>query len=317
MRDAPVAARSARPRQDAAGTPDRRPATASVIVTTCNEGDRLQATVDALLETLPETAQLVVVDDGSTDGSTDPLVSLAAPVRLLRTPRRLGITGARNLGAAAATGDVLVFSDAHVDPRPGWLEALLDALRPATVGMVAPVVTDLERHQDKGYGFSWEDPSMTMRWLAADGAADPYPVPFLCGCFLAVRRRVFEEVGGFDEGLRGWGSEDAELCLRLWSLGLECRVVPDAEIAHLFRPAFPYEVDWASTMHNRLRLSTVHLGQRALEVVVAHHAGFPAFGESWARLMVSDVWAQRDHVRAIRRFDGDWFIDRFGIDALR
>jgi hypothetical protein len=70
-------------------------------------------------------------------------------------------------------------------------------------------------------------------------------------------------------------------------------------------------------MHNTLRLATLHLVERALEAVIAHHAGFPAFGEAWARLVDSNVWAQRDHLRGIRRFDGDWFLDRFGIDALR
>jgi GT2 family glycosyltransferase len=146
---------------------------------------------------------------------------------------------------------------------------------------------------------------------------DPVPVPFLCGCFLAIRRRLFEEIGGFDEGFRHWGSEDAELCLRLWLLGYECRVVPSAEIAHLFREAFPYTVQPTSALHNTLRVATLHLDHRAIEVVIQHHGGLSTFGDAYAQLVTSNVWAQRDHWRSMRRFDGDWFIDRFGIDVLR
>ena len=123
-----------------------------MIVTTCNEGDRLRTSLRSFQETLPDSAQLVVVDDQSTDGSTAFLASAAHPVRFLQTQRRLGITGARNLGAAAASGDILVFSDAHVKVQPGWLEPLVEALACAPVGAVAPVVSALERDRDKGYG---------------------------------------------------------------------------------------------------------------------------------------------------------------------
>jgi GT2 family glycosyltransferase len=46
------------------------------------------------------------------------------------------------------------------------------------------------------------------------------------GAFLAMRRSLFEECGGFDAGLFGWGAEDSELCARLWMLGHSCVVVP-------------------------------------------------------------------------------------------
>ena len=289
-------------------------ATASIVITACNEGELLGETLDAIGASTPGDTEVIVVDDWSTDGST---ASVNGGVRVLRPPRRLGITGARNFGAAAASGDVIVFSDAHVNPMPGWLEPLCTALEDPNVGEVAPVVSALGREWDKGYGFTWRDPSLTMSWLREQWNRTPYSVPFLCGCFIALRRDVFQESGGFDEGLRGWGSEDAELSVRLWLLGYECRVVPDSEIAHLFRPQFPYRVKWKFTLHNTLRLAALHLPPAALARVVAHHAQFPAFGDAYARLMTSNAQAQRDYIHSIRRFDGDWFIDRFDLDALR
>ena len=60
--------------------------------------------------------------------------------------------------------------------------------------------------------------------------------------FLAIRRRDFHTLGGFDEGLLTWGSEDAELSLRIWRSGLRCLAVPRAEVSHLFRAGFSYPV---------------------------------------------------------------------------
>jgi GT2 family glycosyltransferase len=290
--------------------------TVSVVVTARNEGELLNRTIERIRATVASDTEIVVVDDWSSDGSTD-AIARAGDLRLLRPPHELGVTGARNFGAAAARGEVLVFSDAHVAPNSGWLPPLLDALKDPAVGVAAPVVSALGREEDKGYGFTWRNPSLTMHWLRWSGAADPYEVPFLCGCFLALRRECFERVGGFDEGLRKWGSEDAELSLRMWLLGLECRVVPGSDIAHLFRPKFPYKVRWANTLHNTLRIATLHLGEESLARVIEHHASFPGFAKAYARLISGDVWAVREHIHSIRRYDGDWFVERFAIDALR
>src|SRR5215211_1161545 len=110
---------------------------ASVVVVAHNEGDELPATVAALLATTPDGTEIVVVDDQSDDGSPSAVPS-APGVTVLRTAERSGITRSRNLGAAHATGDVLVFSDGHVRTEPGWLEPLAEELSAAGVGAAAP-----------------------------------------------------------------------------------------------------------------------------------------------------------------------------------
>ncbi|HTX39063.1 MAG TPA: glycosyltransferase family 2 protein, partial [Bryobacteraceae bacterium] len=106
----------------------------SVVVISLNEGEALRRTVESLQAKLPEPWEIIVVDDGSTDGSAGFLGEGRPGVTLLRPPARLGVAGARNFGAAHATGDVLVFSDAHVLVRPGWAEALLEILARPEVG---------------------------------------------------------------------------------------------------------------------------------------------------------------------------------------
>ena len=289
------------------------PAT-SVIVVSHNEGENLPRTVRALSSTVPETTDIVVVDDWSTDGSADALAD-DERVRVLRPPQRAGVAGARNFGAAAATGDLLVFADAHVDPVPGWLRPLAAALADPSVAAVAPAISRIEHRSEKGFGFTWRDAGLGVKWLRQQPTR-PMPVPFLCGCFLAFRRDDFEAVGGFDTGMLTWGSEDAEICLHLWRRGRRCEVIPQSDIAHLFRPAFPYQVGARETLHNTLRLAIAHFPDRALATVMAKASAFPAFPGAFDAVLDSDVWARRERIASAARHNGDWFLDRFRLTPL-
>jgi GT2 family glycosyltransferase len=234
----------------------------------------------------------------------------------VRPPRRLGVAGARNYGARhAADSRVLVFSDAHVTARPGWLEPLLGALA-GGAGVAAPAIRPLGGTGSWGYGCTWRDASLTTAWLRRrpQGIEE---VPMVCGCFLAVDRAAFDAVGGFDDGLATWGLEDAELSLALWRSERPCVVVPEAEVEHLFRPRFHYRVAWETTLHNILRLAVVHFPEAALARVLSVYTDNSALPTAYARVLDSDVWLRRSAVADRSARDGAWFLDRFEIGALR
>jgi GT2 family glycosyltransferase len=291
-----------------------RPSVSTVIVTH-NEGDLLRKTVESFLGASVVPDQIVVVDDQSTDGSTEFLVESDEDIILVRPDEPLGISRARNLGARSSAGDVVVFADAHVEVSDEWLPPLLDALGDHSIGEVAPAVGWLDGRPGRGFGFTWSDSSLKMDWLreARTTACD---VPFLCGCFLAMRREVFDEVGGFDNGMYRWGFEDSELSLRLWLHGYRCQAVPQSFIRHHFRTDFPYAVDRSGIIYNALRLATVHFDQAAIEQVVTHYCRDPAFGKAWVRLFDSDTWQTRDAVAGTRTHDIRWLLDRFDITCL-
>jgi GT2 family glycosyltransferase len=289
---------------------------ASIVVVGHNEAEHVRGTVDALLDTTPDGTELIVVDDGSTDGGMDFLADGHRGARLVRPDERLGITRARNHGASLASGDVVVFSDAHVTPSPGWLEPLCEALADPDAGAVAPAISPMGTQGARAYGFTWRAPSLTTAWLYRnDGAVTA--APMLCGCFLALRRSTFAQLGGFDEGLVTWGLEDAELALRLWRAGYECRVVPESHVMHLFRPTFPYQVGWGVTLANVLRVATVHFGETALARVVHWYRGNAFLGTCLERLLESDAWSRRALLAATSRFSSEAFFERFGIEALQ
>lgn len=284
----------------------------SVVVPTHNEGAMLRRTVTALLASLPGDAEVVVVDDQSSDGSTKGIDGIPR-LRMIRSPERIGVASARNLGAEAAAGSLLVFSDAHVEPDADWARQFERVIADPGVGAVGPAILAMGAPSEAGYGRRWKDAALNAQWLPRQ-AAHPYPVPMLGGGFLAIRREVFEETGGFDTGLVLWGGEDLELCARLWMLDYACLVLPAVRVAHLFRARSPSPVPWEVVLHNLLRIACVHFSESALTRVVASLHRHPAFPAALVRLLESDVWTRRESVRARRAHDDDWYLTRFGMD---
>ena len=77
----------------------------------------------------------------------------------------------------------------------------------------------------------------------------------------AILRELYEDVGGFDDGmLAPWGGEDEELCLRLWRYGYTVTILPQWQMWHLFRGKAPhYELPYYVQVHNTLRVALLHL----------------------------------------------------------
>jgi len=284
----------------------------SVIVVTLNESDNLRRTIENLQMRMPPGGEIVVVDDGSTDGSTDFLRSEQAGVRLVRSDQA-NLSKARNFGARQAQGDILVFGDAHIETSPEWWQPIVDLLSNPEIGAVGPAVSVMGEPDSVGYGQVLAGPDLGIEWLDYQQAA-PHPVCMAGGCFLAMRSQTFREVGGFDEGMIRWGSEDVEMCIRLWLSGHQVWVAPEVDVAHLFRDEFPYEVDWTHVVHNKLRTAFVHFhSSRIARVVEAlrEHAGFsPAL----AQLVESDFASRRAQLAGVRKRDDEWLFERFGME---
>lgn len=282
----------------------------SVIIPTLNEGANLERTVASLRQTLPPESEILVVDDGSTDGSTG-FLSRTPEVRWLRT-EQIGCARARNYGASQARSQVIVFSDAHMTVPNGWWLPLVSALEDPQVGAAAPAITVMGRPDSKGFGLQIKGPDLSVDWLPRWGRS-PYPVPVVGGAFLAMRREVFQATGGFDDGMIRWGSNDLELSLRLWLLGYELRVVPQVEVAHLFRSRHPYAVDWTAVLHNLLRVAFVHFSPERIARVTNALKSHKAFAAALALNAGSNVWSRRSNLNNQRCRSDDWYFHSFGM----
>ena len=210
----------------------------SVVVPTRNRSDSLSATLTALEAVeIPVgwTAELVVVDNGSTDDTPEVVARArfaAQPVRRLEEPVE-GPSRARNAGIRASRGEVVLFLDDDMRPPPMWLQGLA---RPILDGRAEATVSQFRAAE--GRDRSWltdNDRAMLITEQTLD-----YEHPFLVASF-AVTREALEVCGGFEEELGAgggiWGGEDVLLTLQLRARGYAILTVPEIVVEHWFDPA--------------------------------------------------------------------------------
>lgn len=280
----------------------------SAIVVTLNEGTQLLSTVKHFERSLPSGSEIIVVDDGSTDGSVD-AVAGRDRLTVMRTDS-VGVARARNAGGAVARHDVLVFADAHIAMGPECWPPLLDAVADPAVGAVNPAFSDMSIPGEIGYGMyfgGWDLNAIWLHYRPSEVAA----VPLLAwGCAM-MRRELFVATGGFDEGMLRWGSIDNEMSVRLWREGFELRLVPSVTVAHLFRKERPYPVAWSQAVHNTLRVAMLHFEGEYRTQIIEALKGSPGFAEAVALLADSDVSARRRVLAPRRVHDSRWLVEKF------
>jgi glycosyltransferase involved in cell wall biosynthesis len=284
----------------------------SVILPAHNESVLLQRTVEQFEATLPELSEIIVVDNGSTDGSADFLGRGDHPlVSLISTAKALGVAGARNRGLVEARGEVVVFADAHIDVPERWWQPLVATLNRQGVGVVGPAIGVMGNPElPAACGQRIAERNLRVEWLGGDDT-DPHPVPTLGGGFMVMRQQTLQIAGGFDVGMPQWGAEDLELCLRYWLLGYEAWVVPDVTVLHYFRSSNPLRIRTGVVTHNLLRVALLHFSEARLARVVSELHKTADFSQALALAVGTDVWQQRSDLARRRVHDDDWFFDRF------
>jgi glycosyltransferase involved in cell wall biosynthesis len=282
----------------------------SIVIPTLNEGGLLAMTTNSILsQTSYPHFEIIVVDDGSTDGSTEFYDRYPNPhVRLVRT-RGQGVAKARNVGAAHAAGEFVVFLDAHCRVSPDWLNGFAEALTPIDVGMAGPSFTKLEAPVPRGCGMFWAEYTLENHWYEPVDGVGPYVVPLTTGACQAFRRQYFLALGQYEDGFTRWGYEDVELCLRAWALGYRVVVNPAVTIAHYFRESRDYEVDDVEVTYNFLRMIHMHFKPERIERIVASLGANPFVAPAFERLQRSDVLDVRRELDAARRRTDDWFFE--------
>jgi glycosyltransferase involved in cell wall biosynthesis len=211
---------------------------ASVVVCTRNRCDSLAACLASLDRQTLEGLEIVVVDNGSGDGTAAYLadwrgqgtsrVTLAEPVA--------GLSRARNCGLDAAGGDIVLFLDDDATAPVSWAAAHVTAyVDERVVAAGGPVVLRFPHGRPV-----WAVPELEQWWSALDHGDVPGPFPPPHGPYgtnMSVRRVTALEVGGFDTDLGRVGdsllsSEEADLFERLWAMGGLIRYEPGAVVVH-------------------------------------------------------------------------------------
>ncbi len=196
----------------------------SVVIPARDAGATLGLLFESLAKSALKPGEIIVVDDGS----EQPLNSTVAAhgVSCLRLSRSLGPAAARNLGAAKAKGDILVFLDADVTVHPDTLTRLVSALETdPTLDAVIGSYDNSPGHT----GFWSRYRNLLHAWTHQTASSDASTFWGACG---AVRRDAFLAVGGFPEVYDRPAIEDIELGCNLVKAGYRIRLDRQALVCH-------------------------------------------------------------------------------------
>lgn len=222
---------------------DTRPDTraVSVVIPNWNGRDLLEKYVPSVLAALEDHpgSELIVVDNGSEDGSAEFLKQHFPTVRVLALPRNLGFGGGSNAGFQAARHDVVVLlnSDMRVDRH--FVQPLLDGFTDEAVFAVScqiffsdPAKLREETGLTQGW---WSNGMLRVRHRVDEEITGLFPCFYGGGGSCAFDRRKFLELGGFDELLAPFYLEDTDLGYLAWKRGWKVLYQPQSVVFHEHR----------------------------------------------------------------------------------
>jgi FkbM family methyltransferase len=179
--------------------------------------------------------EVILVDNGSTDGTLDFLSSTDSTIRVLSNPSNLGFAKASNQGAALADGEYLVFLNNDTIPQPGWLDALVSsaAVNGADICGSKLLYPD-GRVQHAGVAFDERGIGYHIfKNFPSDAKAVNSKRFMQCvtGACMLISKKLFQQLGGFDELFMN-GFEDVDLCLRAGTEGKKVLYTPESVLIH-------------------------------------------------------------------------------------
>jgi len=296
----------------------------SIIVVSYNTREMTAFSVGSVLaETAISSYELVVLDNASTDCSADEIAGRFPEVRVIASSKNLGFAAGNNVAAREAEGEYLLL----LNPDTVVLDGAIDKL-----------VAFAEAHPDAGiYGgrtvFAdgslnpssvWAKPTVWNAFCRAVGLSavmkrsplfngDSYggwdrdtvrEVDIVSGCFLLIRRELWDKLGGFDTSYFMYG-EDWDLCLRAKALGYRCLFCPEAEIVHYGGASEKVRADkLVRLFETKCRLYRQHWGPLQARILIALLKVWVI--RSWATNAVANVFTKRRRVDEAKAWRDVW-----------
>ena len=326
---------------------EQRPnnAAASVVIPNWKGRDLLEKYIPSIIEALsgnPEN-EIIVVDNGSEDGSAEFLRERFPSVRVLALDRNLGFGGGSNAGFRAAKNDIVVLLNSDMRVERDFLSPLLEAFTDETIFSVACQIffSDPNKvREETGLTQSWwENGSLRVRHRDDPAIQVLYPCAYGGGGSCAFDRRKFLELGGFDELLAPFYMEDTDVGYLAWKRGWKVLYQPRSVVYHEHRGTIgkrftAAQIDLVLKKNFALFCwKNVHEWRRLLSHFFFGYAGAVVtalFGDSPERTNFEGLWkafrqlpgamrsrararqlAVIDDTEAFRRPLGGYFRDRF------
>lgn len=299
----------------------------SIIIASRNEGILVKNTILSMISSKNKSKyEIVLVDDGSTDGSSDFLAEDFDNVLLIKT-NGVGLGPARNLGVKFAKGTYLIFCDAHIEVEDFWLDKLQRVILDGA-DAVCPVIENLELETgskwnliEKSVYARKSNPRMlgktminsnTSIWL--EPSKDVCETAILPGGCYMIKKDAFLNVGGYQKEFKNYGWDEEDISMKLWTNGYVLKASPFVTIKHFFRPAMPYHVKEKDIYYNLVYFAIFHYNEERLKNLLRRLEVIKTVSVIYETLINrEDIIAKRNQNFSTRKYNDDWFMKKFGI----
>jgi N-acetylglucosaminyl-diphospho-decaprenol L-rhamnosyltransferase len=213
----------------------------SVVIPTFNTAEMTLVCCASVMASLPADAEVIVVDDASSDDTVRQIRDGFPEIVVLRQPRNRGFSSSANLGAAASRGELIVLLNSDTRVAPGTFDAFIDAFdRDRAMGVAGAQLVNADGSPQWSAG-----PVPTVPWLLVmvSGAASllqPFrrgrgstgrDVGWVSGAAMMFRRRTWDVAGPFREDVRFY-AQDLDFCVRARRGGWAIRFLKDVRVEH-------------------------------------------------------------------------------------
>jgi GT2 family glycosyltransferase/glycosyltransferase involved in cell wall biosynthesis len=211
---------------------------ASVVIPNWNGRDLLATYLPSVIEAMGGN-EIIVVDNGSSDGSADFVRAAFPSVTVVALPENLGFGGGSNAGFRAAKNDIVVLLNSDMRVAPDFLAPLLEGFRDPQVFAVACQIffSDPNKlREETGLTQAWwQDGALRVRHRLDDQVKDLFPCFYGGGGSCAFDRKKFLELGEFDRLLGPFYLEDTDLGYMAWKRGWKVLYQPRSVVYHEHR----------------------------------------------------------------------------------
>ncbi|MGI8989440.1 MAG: glycosyltransferase [Bryobacteraceae bacterium] len=233
--------KAAQPDSEPRAQTSAAPGSISIVIPNWNGRDLLAKYLPSVIASARDNPgnEIIVVENGSTDGSAGMLAANFPSVRVLALPRNLGFGGGSNAGIRAAKNDIVVLLNSDMRVAPDFLGPLLAGFTDPQVFAVSCQIflTDpAKRREETGLTQGWwQDGGLKVSHREDDAVDNLYPCFYGGGGSCAFDRRKFLELGGFDDLFAPFYLEDTDLGYMAWKRGWKVLYQPKSVVYHEHR----------------------------------------------------------------------------------
>lgn len=252
----------------------------TVVMPFLNEGKEPRLTAESILATsTPGFVEVIAVDDCSDEGKS-PDMSGLQNVHYIKNTRRLGVSGCRDLGVAAAGAPLILIIDGHMRfKNDNWATKIVEALTRDPETAICTTSLGLGwrggSHNKKQNPVDVNKPNgryyagtttlrgergrsrvkiLEAKWGTKARVPPDGEIACILGANYGFDKQWYQKIRGFS-GLMMYGSSEPFVSMKSWFAGGRCRILTDVEIGHFYRPRHPYTVKFDWIYYNKMRIA--------------------------------------------------------------